>query len=487
MAGIVAAYGPFQDEELEIMSQRIKHRGPDALFSFSTDKISVKKNYLDLAAGKTKHQPSIIFGNNCVALDGKIYNSEELDPEGRFSTDEELILNLYQEKGAAFLNELDGMFALLVVTKEQKFLAARDPLGIKPLYYGFKKNTIYFASEVKALINFVDRIHIFPPGCYFTPEQGFIHYAEFKVQEDKDLDFKTAIGKIKNLLTNSVVRQIPQETTPVVLLSGGIDSSIVAALTARQIANLETFCVGMEGAKDLEAARKVAAFIGSKHEELIYTKKDIETILPQIIYYLESFDPSLIRSAIANYFAFKLIGQKAKVVFSGEGGDELFGGYAYLKKIEEKEELQHEMQELFGNLHNIGLQRVDRMSMAFSKQCRLPFLGTDLVRYALSLPPKWKIHTEDGVEKWILRKAFEGWLPDSLLWRTKQEFSQGSNTVKVMEEIAEEKISDKDFERERHILQPPLRNKEELLYYHLYRHYYDNDSAVATVGRWLVT
>lgn len=487
MAGIVAAYGPSKDEELEIMSERIKHRGPDALLSFSTDKISVKKNHLALAAGKAKHQPGIIFGNNCVALDGKIYNSEELDPEGRFSTDEELILNLYQEKGAAFLNELDGMFALLVATKEQKFLAARDPLGIKPLYYGSKNNTIYFASEVKALINFVDRIRLFPPGHYFTPEQGFICYKEFKVQEDKDLDLKTAIGKIKNLLTKSVLRQIPQETTPVVLLSGGIDSSIVAALTARQIANLETFCVGMEGAKDLEAARKVAAFIGSKHEELIYTKKDIEAVLPQIIYYLESFDPSLIRSAIANYFVFKLIGQKAKVVFSGEGGDELFGGYAYLKKIEEKEELQHEMQELFGNLHNIGLQRVDRMSMAFSKQCRLPFLGADLVCYALSLPPKWKIHAKDGVEKWILRKAFEGWLPNSLLWRTKQEFSQGSNTVKAMEEIAEEKISDQDFEHERHVLQPPLRNKEELLYYHLYRHYYDSDSAVATVGRWLAT
>jgi len=488
LAGIIATYGSSNDADVQAMLNKVKHRGPDGTIGFKSGKLVIGETFLSLNPEKNNCCAGGDQKQNYAALDGRIFNRKQFtDGKNNFETDGEIALRLYQEKGPDFLQGLDGMFAMVLAVEGGKPFAARDPLGVKPLYYGYKNGTMYFASEVKALVGYADDIKFFPPGHYFTPELGFKRYIDFEDMKWKEHELDEALGKIRNLMEESVLRQIPGQTVPASLLSGGIDSSIIAAITARHVDNLKTFCVGMEGAKDLEAARKVADFIGSQHTQYTYDKKDIQEILPEVIYYMESFDPSLIRSSVANYFAYKLVGDNARVVFSGEGGDELFGGYMYLKDLEGEERLHQELIGFFDGLHNVGLQRVDRMSMAHSKECRMPFLGMNLLQYATTLPPKWKIYGSEKIEKWVLRKAFEGWIPDDVLWRIKQEFSQGSGTVDVMDEIAQEQITDSEFNREKDAINPPLRNKEELMYYRIFRQYFDDDSAVATVGRWITT
>lgn len=488
MAGIVAAYGSPIDADIQAMLEKLKHRGPHATFESKFDKLVIKEAFLSLDRGKTDCPACSEPVQSYAAIDGEIFNRKQLKKKySNCGSDGELVLKLYREYGPQFLNDVDGMFAMVLAVNGGKPFVARDPLGIKPLYYGYRNGTIYFASEVKALVGHVSDIRFFPPGHYFTPETGFKQYINFDDIKWADTNLEEALNTITSLLEKSVLRQIPAETVPASLLSGGIDSSIIAAIAARHVSNLKTFCVGMEGAGDLEAARKVADYIGADHTQFTYSKKDIEEVLPTVIYYMESFDPSLIRSSVANYFAYKLVGDKTRVIFSGEGGDELFGGYMYLKDLEGEKRLHQELIGLFAGLHNVGLQRVDRMSMAHSKECRMPFLGMDLLQYAATLPPKWKIYGPERIEKWILRKAFEGWIPNDVLWRVKQEFSQGSGTVDVMKEIAEEQISESEFERERNAINPPLRNKEELMNYRIFRRYFDDDSAVATVGRWVTT
>lgn len=488
MSGIVAAYGShIEDVEIQTMLEKLKHRGPDAVLESKFDKLVIAEAYLSLQPQDDdccRGEPM----QNVAAMDGRIFNRKLLaERVGNFATDGELALKMYQEKGPDFLKDLDGMFSMVLALEGGQPFIARDPLGIKPLYYGHKNDTIYFASEVKALFGHTSDIKIFPPGHYFTPDGGFKQYIDFEGIKWADPNLEEALDKVRNLMEESLVRQIPDETVPAALLSGGIDSSLIVAVATRHIKNLKTFCVGTEGAGDIEAARKVADFLGTEHKEATYSKQDIQEILPEVIYYMESFDPSLIRSSVANYFAYKLVGHNARVIFSGEGGDELFGGYRYLKDLEGEEGLHQELVDFFYGLHNVGLQRVDRMSMAHSIECRMPFLGMDLLRYVVTLPPKWKIYGPEKIEKWILRKAFEGWIPDDVLWRVKQEFSQGSKTVDVMKEIAEEQVSDSEFERESNAIDPPLRNKEEVMNYRIFRKYFDDDSAVATVGRWVTT
>ncbi|MCF8011918.1 MAG: hypothetical protein K9L17_10000 [Clostridiales bacterium] len=487
MSGIIAAYGShIENTGIQAILKKLKHRGPNAVFRSEFDKLIIAETYFSLKPGDTNCCTFDKPLKNSTVIDGRIFNREELAKKfDNCETDGELALKLYQEKGPDFLKELNGMFSMVLVSENGQPFIARDPLGIKPLYYGHKNGTIYFASEIKALVGYTNDIKFFPPGHYFTPEEGFKQYIDFEGIKWAETNLDEALNKVKNLLEKSVLRQIPGETVPAALLSGGIDSSLIAAAASRHVNNLKTFCVGTEGAGDIEAARKVADFLGTDHKESTYNKQDIQEVLPEIIYYMESFDPSLIRSSAANYFAYKLVGDNARVIFSGEGGDELFGGYSYLKELEGEERFHKELVNFFYGLHNVGLQRVDRMSMAYSKECRMPFLDMNLLQYAATLPPKWKIYGPEKMEKWILRKAFEGWIPDDILWRVKQEFSQGSKTVDVMKEIAEEQVSDSEFERERNAIDPPLRNKEEVMNYRIFRKYFDDDYAAATVGRWV--
>ncbi len=476
MSGIVVSYGDQSDEEVLEMLGKLEHRGPNSKSLINSNKITF---------GKT-HFSTVKTGNELeekIVLDGRIYNHNELTSEN-IETDEELIIKLYENEGPAFLKKLNGMFSFIMKINDNNFIAARDPLGIKPLYYGKKGKNILFASELKALIGYADTINYFPPATYYTPQEGFVKYINLQNIDWEKSDLDNSLKKLKNMVEESVIKQIPENTVPATLLSGGLDSTIIAAILSEKIDNLKTYCVGMEGANDLNAARNIANYLGSDHKEFIYSKEDIKEILPEVIYHMESFDPSLIRSSVANYFAYNLIEDEKNIIFSGEGSDELFGGYTYLKDYE-KNKLHDELLNFFGSIHNVGLQRVDRMSAAHSKECRMPFLDMDLVKYAAALPPEWKIYGSDKIEKWIIREAFTGVVPDDILWRTKQEFSQGSGTVDVMSEIAEEEISDSEFEKEKNAINPELRTKEEVMNYRIFREYFDDNSAVNTVGRWV--
>jgi asparagine synthase (glutamine-hydrolysing) len=475
MSGIVVSYGDQSDEEVLEMLGKLEHRGPNSKTLINNSKITFGKTHFSPEQNENEYEKQIV-------LDGRIYNRGELLNDAK--SDEELIIKLYEKEGPAFLKKLNGMFSFVMKISDGNFIAARDPLGVKPLYYGKKGNNLLFASELKALVGYTDSINYFPPASYYTPQEGFVKYIDLQDASWKKTDLDNALNKLKNLVEESVIKQIPQNTVPASLLSGGLDSTIIASVLSKKIDNLKTYCVGMERANDLKAARNFADFIGSEHKEFIYSKEDIKDILPKVIYHMESFDPSLIRSSVANYFAYNLIENDKNIIFSGEGSDELFGGYTYLKDYE-KNKLHEELLNFFGSIHNVGLQRVDRMSAAHSKECRMPFLDMDLIKYASELPPEWKIHGSDKIEKWIIREAFTGDIPEDILWRTKQEFSQGSGTVDVMSEIAQEEISDKDFEKEKNVINPPLRTKEEVMNYRIFREYFDDNCAVDTVGRWV--
>jgi asparagine synthase (glutamine-hydrolysing) len=272
-------------------------------------------------------------------------------------------------------------------------------------------------------------------------------------------------------------------------LSGGLDSSIITAIARRHMPELHTFSVGVEGSRDLQAARRVAEHIGTIHHEYVYTAAEVLEKLPEIVYYLESFDQNLVRSAIPTYFCARLAAEHVKVVLTGEGADELFAGYSYHKSIDGAEALHRELRHSVTCLHNVNLQRVDRMTMRHGVEARVPFFDTGVIELAQSITPEWKLYRFDGdrlVEKWILRKAFEDLLPSDILWRHKEQFDEGSGTVDLIPAVLEQVASEAgaatyaaQHARDR------LRTAEECLYHRLLVSQFERPEAVlANVGRW---
>lgn len=433
--------------------------------------------------GEGKKFSPVCRGKNAIVMDGRVFNNN-----GVSNSSGETVLELYEKHGPECVHKIDGTFAFVIAGgpngEDGNFLAARDGLGQKPLYYGKKGEALYFASELKALAKFVDTVNEFPNGHYYTPAEGF---KPFKCLRRRSLTPVSNLKKASKTLAGKVKKVFYKYIKPAAslgaLLSGGLDSSITAAVISNYVP-LKTFCVGVEGSTDLEAARKVAGYLGTDHLEYTYSAKEAFQKLPEVIYHLESFDPLLVRSAVANYMAFAVAAEHADVVFSGEGADELFGGYDYFKNIDDLDELNAAMVECLGGLHNIGMQRVDRMSAAHGVECRVPFLDMELVNYAVALPAQWKIYGEDRVEKWFLRKAFEDYLPEEIAWRKKQQFSEGSGATKVLPQLVEEKVSDEEFFREKNKVDPPLRTKEEYYYFAIFENFFGREAA-STVGRWV--
>ncbi|MFC2058791.1 asparagine synthase B [Chloroflexota bacterium] len=505
MCGIAGCFGTMDTKTIDRMLDAMAHRGPDdrglSIFGdtvFGHTRLSI----VDVARG---HQP-ILTDNGRVGIicNGEIYNHldlrENLISKYEFKTgsDTEAILHLYKDKGPGCAEDLDGMFAF-AISDGDNYMLARDPIGIKPLYYGYVGGKMYFASELGAMsLAGLDDVHEFPAGYYYTPKEGFVQYYDIPPIEDQILtDVEENCKLIRDTFIKAVNKRLlaDKEIHVGSFCSGGIDSSLIAAIAADEIPNLHTFVVGMKDemgdeSDDLKASRVAAAHIGSTHHELHFTEEEYYEALPVVINKLESYDPSLVRCAVPCYFTCKLAADYVTVVLTGEGADELFSGYHYMKHFPE-DLLNEEARRCIGNLHNINLQRADRMGMYFSLELRVPFLDVAMVDLAMKIPPELKIRTYektgDKIEKWILRKAFEdtGYLPEEILWRYKVQYTQGAGCESIGEKMAEQEMSDDEYERI--VAENPratINSKEAAYYFKIFRQFHPQDSVLGSIGIW---
>jgi asparagine synthase (glutamine-hydrolysing) len=503
MCGIAGCIGVRDVQTINRMLDALPHRGPDDRgihtqgdTVFGHTRLSI----VDVAHG---HQPILADGGRKgIICNGEIYNFRKLrtklSPQYRFKTksDTETILHLYQEKGPACVKELDGMFAFAIFD-DDNFMLARDPIGIKPLYYGYYKGNLYFSSELGAMtLAGVDEVHEFPAGHYYTPEEGFVPYYHVPEIEDHLLtDIEETSQLIREKFIDAVKKRLLADPEVPVgsFCSGGLDSSLVAAIAAEDIPHLHTFVVGMEDeagdvSDDVKAARIAARHIGSTHHELLFTEQEYYEALPLVIKKLESYDPSLVRCAVPCYFTCKLAAEYVTVVLTGEGADELFTGYHYMKHFP-FDKLNLEARRCIGNLHNINLQRADRMGMLFSLELRVPFLDVDMVDLSMKIPPELKIQEHNGakIEKWILRKAFEDtdYLPEEILWRYKVQYTQGAGCESLGEELAEKAMGQEEFERiKAENPKATINSREAAYYFKIFRQFHPQDSILGSIGIW---
>lgn len=493
MCGILGMIGGTQQQEERFSSAltSLRHRGPDHQGTWKNGTALLGHQRLSIMDVDGGHQPlQCPESGRAMICNGEIYNYAVLKrnlPGYPFQTgsDSEVVLPLYARRGVEAAAELDGMFSMLIAEGSGCF-AARDPVGIKPLYYGTagagSDKTLLFASELKALVGMAERIQEFPNGHWFHSRLGMRPYYRVPDPEEFLSDREAAARSIRVELEESVRKRLMSDVPVGVFLSGGLDSSIVAALMKRHIPELHSFSVGLEGAPDLEAARLVAGHLGTVHHEHTYSEEDVLRVLPEVIYHLESWDPALIRSAVPCYFVSRLARERVKVILSGEGADELFCGYSYLADYDDPRALQQESRRIVNGLHNINLQRVDRMTMAHGLEGRVPFLDTRLIETVLEIHPRLKARSAFGIEKGILRKACEDLLPRDIVWRDKMEFAQGAGSSTLLQQAAEQ-IPDHELATARGN-GLPVATREELLYHRIFTGYFKHADAEDLVGRW---
>lgn len=372
----------------------------------------------------------------------------------------------------ASLDELDGLFV------------ARDALGINPLYYSYTDTGHFcFASEVKAFLDVAQAVREFPPQTWYSSVHGFAQYPRSGSLRIGNKSPERIALELQMRLDHAVCQRIDRPVMGA-WLSGGLDSSAIVALVRPHVNELHTFAAGKVGAPDLRYAREVAEQFDTHHHEIIVTLPQVLQVLPEVIYHLESFDALLVRSAVTNYLVAEKAADYVDVSFSGEGADELFAGYRYLSRLA-ADELDKEMQDLTTSLHNTALQRVDRSASAHGLVVHVPFLDPDVVAYAQAIPASLKLVRDPGIiEKFILRKAMEGILPDSVLWRKKTKFWQGTGLGETLAEYAENAVTQSDFVRERKLPNGWLLNtKEELFYYRIFKTYFDGLEKMDWMGR----
>ncbi len=502
MCGIAGCFGTKDEKTVNKMLDTLGHRGPNDRGLHSGDSFVLGQTRLSIVDVANGHQPILACnGKKAVISNGEIYNFQKLrkklQPEYRFKTksDSEVILHLFQEKGPACAKDLDGMFAFALVDGDD-YMLARDPIGIKPLYYGYKDGNMYFSSELGAMSYAgLEEVHEFPRAHYYTPEEGFVEY--YTIPETHN-PIHNEIDKTCKLIRNTFIdcvkkRLLADPEVPVgSFCSGGLDSSLVAAIAAEEIPNLHTFVVGMEDengdvSDDVKAARIAAKHIGSNHHELLFTEDEWYAALHTVINKLESYDPALVRGSVPCYFTCKLAAEYVTVVLTGEGADEIFAGYHYMKNFP-MHKINPEGRRNLGDLHNINLQRADRMGMFYSLELRVPFLDTAMVDLAMKIPPELKIRDQNNakIEKWILRKAFEGtdYLPEEILWRYKVQYTQGAGCEDLGERVAL-KMSDEEYEQiKAENPKATLNSKEAAYYFKIFRQYHPQDSILGSIGIW---
>lgn len=495
MCGIAGIYPGSARSEVDEMLGLLRHRGPDGCGVIDSPGGTLGHTRLAIVDPSGGHQPMQV-GQSWISFNGEVYNHADLRLKYlrgkrtlRSRTDTEVVLHLYTLLGPACVKLFEGMFAIAIMQDGELFLA-RDPLGIKALYFARKDDKLYFASEIKALTPISQVVHEFPAGYWYHSRLGwqqYFHLDQVRPQEDQFANSEEASRQIFTTLAETVQSQLMSDAPLGVSLSGGLDSSVVAQLANQGSEKLYSFAVGVEGSPDLLAAHQVADFLGTRHFELRYTEDDMLKALPKVLYALESFDPSLVRSAIPNYFLAKLASEHVKVILTGEGADELYAGYEYLADFTEAEALERELIHITNALHNTNLQRADRISMAWGLEARPPFLDTRSVRLAFQIPADWKLTRPGRPAKHLLRRAFSGLLPNEIIQRPKQKFSQGAGSARILAQRAKETISDGDFAKEKERLKAEwdfdLKNKEALYYYRKASTYYADEVLLPGMGQ----
>jgi len=492
------------------MSKSIRHRGPDWSGVFSNDNTVMAHERLAIVDPTSGKQPLLSSdGRFVLAANGEIYNHKELRSqlEGKYdfqtASDCEIILALYQEKGPNFIDEMNGIFGFaLYDTLKDEYFIARDHMGIIPLYMGWDQNgTFYVASELKALEGVCTKIELFPPGHYMTSEtKAPVHwYSRDWMEFDAVKDNETSIDDLHDSLAAAVRRQLMSDVPYGVLLSGGLDSSVTSALAKLYAAKrieadddqaawwpqLHSFAVGLEGSPDLAAAAKVAEHIDTVHHEVKFTIQEGLDAIRDVVYHLETYDITTIRASTPMYLlarAIKALG--IKMVLSGEGADELFGGYLYFHKAPTPKDFHEETVRKLDKLHQYDCLRANKSLAAWGIEGRVPFLDKEFMDVAMRINPSDKMITSDRMEKWVIRKAFEQYLPESVAWRQKEQFSDGVgyDWIDTLKEVVEDNVSDEQMKNAHHRfpIQTP-QNKEEFYYRSIFEEHYPSDTAALCV------
>lgn len=515
MCGIVCAFNikqPVDELRPQILnlSKKIRHRGPDWSGIYSNDNAILAHERLAIVDPASGRQPLYSKdGKLVLAVNGEIYNHQEIRQrlEGSYEfltkSDCEVILALYREKGPNFLEELNGIFAFALYDIEHDvFLIGRDHMGIIPLYQGWDDyGTYYVASELKALEGQCTLIEEFLPGQYlYGPDQKPTKwYTRDWMDYNNVKDNTTNIDELRQALEDAVERQLMADVPYGVLLSGGLDSSIISAIAKKFAAmriesgnteaawwpQLHSFAVGLVGSPDLAAARKVADHIGTIHHEITFTIQEGLDAIRDVIYHIETYDVTTIRASTPMYLLARFIkSMGVKMVLSGEGADEIFGGYLYFHKAPNAEEFHKETVRKLDKLHLYDCLRANKSLAAWGVEGRVPFLDKEFLDVAMRLNPKDKMAGNGKMEKWILRKAFEDYLPESVAWRQKEQFSDGVgyNWIDTLRTLTSAQVSDAQMARvnERFPVNPPM-TKEEYYYRSLFEKQFPSNQAARCV------
>lgn len=515
MCGIVGVFELKQQAEslrgqILKMAKKIRHRGPDWSGIYCGEKAILAHERLSIVDPESGGQPlKSKDGKLILSVNGEIYNHRsirsELAGEYEFTTgsDCEVILALYRKKGIGFLEDLNGIFAFALYDEEKdEYLIARDPIGVIPLYIGWDAaGSLYVASELKALEGTCMRIEVFLPGHYWHSREGKM--TKWYTREWTDYEAVknngASIEELREALDAAVQRQLMSDVPYGVLLSGGLDSSIISAIAKKHAAKrvesdnqadawwpqLHSFAIGLKGAPDLAAARKVAEHIGTVHHEINYTIQEGLDALRDVIYYIETYDVTTVRASTPMYLLARVIKSMGiKMVLSGEGADEIFGGYLYFHKAPDAQAFHEETVRKLNKLHLYDCLRANKSLSAWGVEGRVPFLDKEFLDVAMRLNPEAKMAKNGKMEKWILRKAFEDMLPESVAWRQKEQFSDGVgySWIDTLKKIAAQSVTDEQLAHaaERFPFNPPL-NKEEYCYRSIFEEYFPSLTAARTV------
>ena len=515
MCGFVGIYG-MMDQSVDWrtkalkMSSRIRHRGPDWSGIFSDGRCILAHERLAIVDPLSGGQPLYSADRTKVlAVNGEIYNHkairQQMEGEYEFQTgsDCEVILALYQKKGIDFLEDLNGIYAFALYDATQDaFLVARDPIGVIPLYIGRDADgTIYVASELKALEGQCEEYEPFLPGHYWWSKDGRMKkwYKRDWYDYDAVKDNGASADDVREALCEAVKRQLMSDVPYGVLLSGGLDSSIISAVAAKYAQNrveddsqstawwprLHSFAVGLKGAPDLEKAKDMADFLGTVHHEVNYTVQEGLDAIRDVIYYIETYDVTTVRASTPMYLLARVIKSMGiKMVLSGEGSDEIFGGYLYFHKAPSAKAFHEETVRKIGKLYQYDCLRANKALAAWGVEGRVPFLDKEFLDVAMRLNPEAKMCPGTVIEKKILREAFSDMLLPSVAWRQKEQFSDGVgySWIDSLKAVAESSVTDEQMAHaaERFPINPPM-NKEEYCYRSIFEEHFPSESAARSV------